>query len=394
MRKEIERLLYHQKHAHKAWLNKVFLTGIEASEETSQLVWELLVAFGEGIEDFDKVAEDVHKIACELAGKALLDTPIDMVYKYYRDYLLDAMLNYTGEGHPKLTRAMVSFTNVISSAFCEANSNQLKKTIRLRRTERFNQELTVAKKIQSHLLPKVIPTVIGFDFAGLLIPAAEIGGDYWSVKFHPKDNIVTLKLADITGHGIAAATLVAAVKFISGGYYKGAQSAADVMQQTNRVLTIETPHEIMVSMVYAWLRPDTYEITIVNAGHAPAFICTKDECIDMPLTGPLMGLTEKATYDEVTYTLAKDDLVFFGSDGIIEAGAGERFGIDRLKALVLENKHLSANEIAQMVVKSVTDFAGQPQDDISLQITKVVGEAPAVSATAKPRKGNRKTRDY
>ena len=73
--------------------------------------------------------------------------------------------------------------------------------------------------------------------------------------------------------------------------------------------------------------------------------------------------------------LAKDDILFFGSDGITEAGAPETFGIERLKKIVTESSHLSADEIAENVVRAVTEYAGHPHDDISLLITKVTGEA-------------------
>src|SRR5204862_1634874 len=97
------------------------------------------------------------------------------------------------------------------------------------RDERLEKELTLAKRIQQRLLPRSIPKIPGFDVAGRVLAAREVGGDYWSVKDYPDDGIVTFKLADVTGHGIAAATLVAAVKFISGGFYRSAKSPAQVM---------------------------------------------------------------------------------------------------------------------------------------------------------------------
>lgn len=390
MREELEKVLYHQRLAHKAWLGRMYARGTTPTNEISQLVWELLLAYGDSVDNFDHAAEDIYQAAYELAGLVLRESSVEQVYHQYRDHLIESMLEYTSDRSPNHLRALVRFSNILSSAICEANVDTIKRSIRHQRAERFSQELSVAKKIQSHLLPKVIPTLPGFEFAGRLIPATEIGGDYWSVKYHPKDEIVTLKLADITGHGIAAATLVAAVKFISGGYYKGSISAAEVMQQTNRVLSIETPHEILVSMVYGWLRPDTYDLSIVNAGHAPAFICSDTACIDLSPTGPLLGLTETAEYGEVTFTLSKNDLIFFGSDGIIEAGIGERFGLDRLKYLVLGNKDKSADEIADLVVQEVADFAGQPNDDVSLVIVKVTADPPVAKKTGKP---SARTRD-
>lgn len=190
---------------------------------------------------------------------------------------------------------------------------------------------------------------------------------------------MTLKLADITGHGVAAATLVAAVKFISGGFYQGSETASEVMRKTNRVLALETPSDILVTMVYGWLRPSTYELTLVNAGHSPVFLCQKDLCIDVPPTGSVLGISDSSEYEESVFKLGKGDIIFFGSDGITEAGVREQFGVGRLKKVVMEAKDRPADEIADEVVRAVTEFAPHPHDDISLLVIRVTGDPPESS---------------
>jgi sigma-B regulation protein RsbU (phosphoserine phosphatase) len=270
---------------------------------------------------------------------------------------------------------MIRFTNLVSDAFRDAYSDRLRRSISRQRTMRLAEELHMAKSIQERLLPKKIPTIPGFQVAGRVIPASEVGGDYWSVKYYEDDGRVTMKLADISGHGIAAATLVAAVKFISGGYYRGAASAHEVIERTNRVLVIETPVEILVTMVYAWLYPNTREIEVVNAGHTPAFICRENTCEDIPVTGPVLGVAS-TEYGEVKYQLGTGDVFFLGSDGITEAGIGEPFGERRLKEVVLENRDRTADEIADAVIEAVMTYAGQPHDDVSLVVLKAI-DAPA-----------------
>jgi len=371
---QFESLLYHQKLAHKAWTGKALRHGVRPSDEESELVWELLLGYGEAVPDFDAELENIYKTAYELATEALKKYPIERVSHVFRDFLMDAMLEYVPPEAEGRRGTMVKFANAISSAFCEANADLLRKQIRQSRTETVSREMTLAKRIQTHLLPKVIPAIPGFDFAGRLVPAAEVGGDYWSIKHYKEDGIVTMKVADISGHGIAAATLVAAVKFVSGGYYSSATSAAEVMRKTNRVLTKETPHDVLVTMVYAWLHPDTCVVDVVNAGHAPVFLCHDGVCADISPTGPVLGVTEAADYQEKHYRLIAGDVMFMGSDGITEAGIVEPFGVERLKALVMENYAKSADEIADAVVNSVVDYAGQPHDDISMLVVKVTGE--------------------
>lgn len=375
MRKELQTAIYHQKLAYKAWLGQLNVRHNRPVDEAAGLVWELMVAYGHALDDFGHASEDIYKTAYDLAEVVLeQDYPIDLLFKFYRDYLVDCMMEQLGENSSHHYQTLCRFSNMVSTAFCEAYSDSLKKTIRHERAESIANELKLAKQIQSHLLPKQIPSIDGYDFAGRLLPAADIGGDYWSIKYHPEDNLVTLKLADISGHGIAAATLVAAVKFISGGYYQGARTASEVMRKTNHILTIETPHDVLVTMVYAWLWPDQRKLSVVNAGHSPVMICRDRACIDISPTGPLLALNESTEYEEIEYDLQEGDIIFFGSDGIIEAGMGQRFGLERLKKLINDNAELTADEIADRVLEAVMIHTNnRPEDDVSLLVTKITG---------------------
>ncbi len=316
--------------------------------------------------------DDISKVAYDLAQRSLERMGFRDFLRIYRDLIVNSEMSCL-PGDEEFATRLAHFSNRITDAYWQAYSDTLRKTIREQRVEGLSWEMRVAKRIQQHLLPKVIPEIPGFQFAGRLEPAAEIGGDYWSMKHYPADGIVTMKLADITGHGIAAATLVAAVKFISGGFYRADRSPGWVMQQTNSVLVKETPADILVSMVYGWLRPETGEIRIVNAGHEPVFFCRENACEDVPPTGPVLGVSE-SKYGERAYQFNPGDILFFCSDGIVEAGIAEPFGIPRLKRIVTENSHLTANELADLVIQAVYKYVSRPHDDLSLVIVKAVAE--------------------
>jgi len=259
--------------------------------------------------------------------------------------------------------------------------DNLKRTIRNQAAENTAKELHLAKYIQQYLLPKQIPVIDGYEFAGRLVPASEVGGDYWSVKFYPDDGIVTFKLADIAGHGIASATLVAAVKFISGGYYEGAKTASAVMRKTNHVLVKETPSDILVTMIYGWLHPESGDISLVNAGHSPLFIQRGEECIDIVPTGPVLGLAE-SRYGERRLHLEPGDVVFTCSDGITEARRGrEMFGVERVKEIVAANRDYHADALIDSVIAGVQRYSGGPTDDLSVVVIRVL-PVGATSAAA------------
>ena len=367
--------MFRQRQALQTWRTAVARDTNPPDVLDEDLVWQLLSFCCEcaaGGQVGSATDEDIAKVAYDLAQRSLERMHFQDFLRIYRDLLVNAETERLDAEEESMAR-LAHFSNLITDAYWQAYSDTLRRTIREQRVEGRSYEMRLAKRIQQHLLPKITPTVPGFDFAGRLEPAAEIGGDYWSMKHYPDDRIVTMKLADITGHGIAAATLVAAVKFISGGLYSADQSPGWVMQQTNRVLVKETPADILVSMVYGWLYTETREIRMVNAGHEPVFFCREDACEDVPPTGPVLGVSE-SEYGERRYQFSPGDILFFCSDGIVDAGITEPFGIPRLKRMVTENRHLSAAELADLVIQAVYRYVSRPHDDLSLVIVKAVAE--------------------
>lgn len=371
MSDDYESLVYGQKKALQSWRSAAAHLTRKIDPAMEDLVWELLVFFSDMLSSTStNLEEDVYKTAYELAAKALEVRDLTSVYGIYRDALIEAI----GREVPlddSAARRLLRFSNLLSDAYSQSYADRLKRTIRHQRTESMSNELRLAKRIQQHLLPKKIPQIPGYQFAGRLVPASEVGGDYWSIRYYEEDGIVTLKLADISGHGIAAATLVAAVKFISGGQYRASSNPSLVIEKTNRVLVKETPTEILVSMVYGWLRPESRDISIVNAGHEPVFICRGDVCTNIAPTGPVMGIAE-TIYGEIRLTLKTGDILCFASDGMTEAGTGEPFGLERLKKVVAGLKDRTADEIADGAIAAVTDYAGRSHDDMSILIVKTV----------------------
>jgi hypothetical protein len=282
----------------------------------------------------------------------------------YRDALETSILRHARLSSGATTR-ILRFMNLVTDDLWAAYADQFRLTLRMQQRAALGQELRMAKEIQSRLLPKGVPFVPGFDIAGKLIAASEVGGDYWSCKYYENEDIVTVKLADIAGHGLAAAMLVAAVKFISGGWFRGAVNAADVIENTNRVLVKETPADILVTMFYGWIHPRARTIDVVNAGHHPILYCRDGDITEIPPTGPVLGLIQ-SQFRQETFDVKAGDILFCCSDGVIEARRQEPFGTERLKEVIRRNRYLSATELCDAVVNAVSRFTDQPQDDISV----------------------------
>jgi len=321
---------------------------------------------GAGPDVLTDLKEEVYRLARSIQERAGHEAAL----RYLRDGMAAALLPCVRQS-PECAETATRIILKISDAVWEAHANSLEQDIRLQHLERMHQELMLAKRIQERLLPRAIPQVPGFDIAGKVLPAAEVGGDYWSCKNYPEDGVVTLKLADVTGHGIAAATLVAAVKFISGGYYRGSRSAAEVMSRTNHVLVKETPNEILVTMVYGWLYPATRELVVVNAGHSPVWHYHGGILRHVPPTGLALGMIE-TRYGEVRLPMDPGDIFFTCSDGVTDPFA-DALGEEWVQELLKACAHLCARDLVDHVLEEALAVYGAPHDDMSVLAVKRTG---------------------
>lgn len=375
-----ENLILQEDKILQAWMALVPPESVLLAESLADPVRDLVLLMYEYLSGAEAETEtDARHIAYRIAQQVLEEHEYQTLIQVFRDAVQEAAVDYTTLTDGESARGLIAFFTTITDAYWLAYSDRLREAVRRQYRDRRRDELRVAKRVQKRLLPKVIPQIPGWEIAGRLVPALEVGGDYWSVKQYANDGVITCKLADVTGHGIGAAILVAAVKFISGGFYRGAPSAAWVMERTNHVLVVETPSDIMVTMVYTWIRPDTGQVAVVNAGHAPVFTCRDGQVRTLPPTGPALGLLE-SRYSEVELQFHPGDILFFCSDGITEARsrdlakAREMFGTERLHEVVCGNAHLPAGEIADRVVQTAIDFSGSPKDDMSLVVIKRVSD--------------------
>ena len=91
-----------------------------------------------------------------------------------------------------------------------------------------------------------------------------------------------------------------------------------------------------------------------------------------------MGVFDRQQYKSETIHLERGDLLVFYTDGFVEAHTPQperiEFGEGRLIDLLLKNRHLRANALAELVVKQVREFsAGAHQhDDLTLVILKIL----------------------
>ena len=240
--------------------------------------------------------------------------------------------------------------------------------------ERLERELQVAATIQRNLLPDSPPRIPGFEIAATTIPSRAVGGDHYD--FQEQDGRHLISIADVSGKGIPAALLVSTLHANLHAVAEDERDLRALVGRISRSIFTSSLSNKFITFVVSRLDPERMTLAYVNAGHNYPLVVSADGAVNTLRCGGLaLGLLPQADYQEEEVQLRPGDLVVLYTDGITEAFNPEEdeFGEERLTELLLRERHRSAREIFDAVMRAVDDFtAGAPQhDDLTLLVCKV-----------------------
>lgn len=262
------------------------------------------------------------------------------------------------------------------------NAQQTEKLILAKEHEK---ELQIARTIQMGLLPTRPPEIRGISLAGTCIPAREVGGDYFDY-FSRGPAILDLIIADVSGHNVGAALLMAEVRTFIQAEAKKLQNPDDILFALNEFLYDDlTRAELFISMFYLAFNTCTGELTFSNAGHNSPLIWREDtqSCEWLDAEGLILGIKRNFTYEKKRVPLNPGDILLLYTDGITEASNpdNEMFGEIRLCTLLKEYHSLPPQQIIDGLYRQVRSFTGSQflADDVSLVAMKMESRQVEIS---------------
>jgi GAF domain-containing protein len=238
---------------------------------------------------------------------------------------------------------------------------------------RVEQELEIARRIQSNLFPRELPADPGVALAVLCHPARETGGDFFDVLELPSGKW-GLIVGDASGKSIPGAMLMAVARSIARSEARNHEVPEVVMRETNDWVTRDVPPHTFVAMSYATLDPRSGALALSNAGQLDPILVRADGTLEYLTTGgphfPL-GIVGDTAYESAAFTLRPNDVLLFYTDGVVEAkrAGGEMWGFDRLEELLREQALLlTPGQLIATIISSINEFIeNYPQhDDITL----------------------------
>ena len=244
--------------------------------------------------------------------------------------------------------------------------------------EAVDQEMKTVADLQRSLLPDPLPRIPTMALAAHYQTSHRAGGDYYDF-FPLPGGLWGILIADVSGHGTAAAVLMAVTHSIAHTYPGPATPPGELLRHVNQVLTerYTLRSGAFVTAFYAVYDPATRTIAHASAGHPPPRL---KRCADGSLTtldghhGLPLGIVADEEYPEGRVRLVPGDQIVFYTDGVTEAEntAGEPFGLRRLDH-VLENCAVGADDLLKEVLRELHAFtAGRPQaDDQTVLVAKI-----------------------
>jgi serine phosphatase RsbU (regulator of sigma subunit) len=239
---------------------------------------------------------------------------------------------------------------------------------------RIEEEIRLAREIQSSLLPNGPPRIQGYDIACRGIPAHSVGGDYYD--FIPVDEgRLALCLADVSGHGMPAALLMANLQAMIRCQAIAALSPSECVRRCNRLLFRSTDAGRFATCFYGVLDVGSGILTYSNAGHNhPLVVPPSGASVALSTGGLLLGVHEEPEYQEASLMLERGHALVLYSDGITEFfdGQDREFGVEGLEAAVGRARTGTAAQILDEILRAVGAHGnGLPQsDDMTLVVLR------------------------
>ena len=275
---------------------------------------------------------------------------------------------------------------------CDIRNSVKKITMMTAEQERLDAELTIARQIQTQMLPGTFPPFPDrkeFGLFATMNSAKEVAGDFFDFFFVDHDRLA-LVMADVSGKGVPAALFMVRAKTVIRNVSQSDKSLSPgkILAKVNDILA--EGNEVMV-FVTVWLGIIDFtkgQLVAANGGHEYPCIYRKRESgkkefrLEKGLNGPGLATFEGVEFEEVVWELEKGDRIFVYTDGVPEAmdKKEELFGLERMLKALNDHAEDPVSDFLDGIHKEVDHFVGEaPQyDDITMMVLEYRGSDEGV----------------
>ncbi|WP_026223497.1 SpoIIE family protein phosphatase [Methylosarcina fibrata] len=219
-----------------------------------------------------------------------------------------------------------------------------------RLSARLQGEVNLAAALQRSILPQPSIELPGMQGLANMLTSSEVGGDYYDY-YKVGGHHSILMIGDVSGHGVAAGTMVSAAK--AGVYpliHEGVTSPGEILNSLNDTMRATAHESLLMTMACLSLDARTGKLVFANAGHVLPYLLKRNakQWQMLEASGLPLGKSADSDYQSsaLELTLEVGDRLFLYTDGLVEeeSPGGEPFGYDRLEAILNANTEAEQGE--------------------------------------------------
>lgn len=241
-------------------------------------------------------------------------------------------------------------------------------------TERMKQEFRVARNIQLSLLPQHSPLWDTLDVHSIMLPALEVGGDYYDYV-HFKRGTAGIIIADVSGKGIPAALYMATLKGAVLSAMRDAEGPADLLCRLNATLFGSMQKGMYITVACVEIDEQHRTLRLARAGHTPAMVVRGNNVMMLQPAGMAIGMAPPELFESVleerTIETLPGDVVLLTTDGVNERRNGllAELGMESIVAM-FETSHRfrSAADVVESTMRILHEHgeSADAHDDITI----------------------------
>ena len=282
--------------------------------------------------------------------------------------VVDGLASGADDFVTKSSDAEILFARLRALLHVKSYQDELRKL-----NQQITRDLQIARRVQEALVPAGSFRSPRVEIRSAYIPSETLSGDFYDYFLH--DNMMYLFVADVSGHGLPAAILVALLKSYIHTEADPNTRLSDLMARLNDFLfSVSLPTQFATAQLFRLDGQGVLEYA--NAAH-PGFLLFQREqrkVMFLEEPSPLLGAMPQMVYDERAVKIAAGDTLFMYTDGLTDrrTDSGEFYSIDRVARLMEKNGDAELNTIYDAIFSDASGFLATEdfRDDIAFIVTR------------------------
>jgi sigma-B regulation protein RsbU (phosphoserine phosphatase) len=235
-----------------------------------------------------------------------------------------------------------------------------------------SRDLQVAKRVQEGLVPHSFSAPPGYSIFGMILTAADLGGDCLDSFLLPDGRLVFL-VGDIAGHGIGSALMMAFTRAVTFHWSTGkCLTTTSLAADLDATLRRRRGAKSFLGAIIGILDPQSHHIELNVLGHPYPLLITRNGELS-PTAGepgfPLGIGSKRKSFPAQKIDLGPGDSLFCMTDGFIEAldTSGKQVGYEKSADILLSTRGEDAETWINAVMAQHSAWCERkPDDDITL----------------------------